>query len=199
MQLTVFLNFMRGWLFLLITYWLPFCAGAQIRVEVTQHAPFKTANQRLFFACDFNNWQPGNVEYELKPDANGVYSLNLPDSLVYFKYKITQGSWGLVEGDAKGNSRPDRIYDRLTEPNLKLLQLQIEGWEAHSTYRFVVTAIPDNTPKDATLYITGNFNNWNAGDENYRLRRQMDGTYRVTIVSDLERLEYKLRVVIGTV
>ena len=182
---------MRGWLFLLITFWLPFCAGAQIRVEVTQHAPFKTANQRLFFACDFNNWQPGNVEYELKPDANGVYSLDLPDSLVYFKYKITQGSWGLVEGDAKGNSRPDRIYDRLTEANPKLLQLQIEGWEAHSTYRFVVTAIPDNTPKDATLYITGNFNNWNAGDENYRLRRQMDGTYRVTIVSDLERLEYK--------
>lgn len=45
------------------------------------------------------------------------------------------------------------LTDRLTEPNPKLLQLQIEGWEAHATYRFVVTSIPTNTPKDAVIYI----------------------------------------------
>jgi AraC-like DNA-binding protein len=182
---------MKRRLLFFVVFLLPFFAFAQIRVEITEHTPFKTANQRLFLACDFNNWQPGDVEFELKRDANGVYSLLLPDSLTHFKYKVTQGSWGLVEGDAEGNSRPDRVYDRLAEPNPKLLQLQIEGWEAHATYRFVVTSIPANTPKDAVIYITGNFNNWNTGDENYRLKRQVDGTYRVTVVSDLDRLEYK--------
>ena len=176
----------------LMLYWvISFRAIAQIRLEVIRHAPFKTANQRLFLAGDFNNWQPGDVNYEFKRRPDGVYALELPDTLRRFKYKLTQGSWGLTEGDTKGNSRSDRLYDRAVETDPQLIQLQIDGWEAHATYRFVITEIPANTPKDATLYIAGNFNNWDPGDENHQLRRQVDGTYRVTVVSDLNRLEYK--------
>lgn len=176
----------------LVLWWLiPFWGKSQIRIEVIQHAPFKTGNQRLFLASDFNNWQPGDLHYEFKRREDGIYFLNLPDTLRHFKYKITQGSWGLAEGDAQGNSRSDRTYEQSAEANPKLIQIKIDGWEAHSTYRFVVTEIPPNTPKDATLYITGNFNKWDPGDEYHRLSPQVDGTYRVTIVSDLERIEYK--------
>lgn len=166
-------------------------AMGQIRLEVVYHAPFKTANQRLFLASDFNNWQPGDSSLEFKKESSGLYFLNLSDTLTNFKYKITQGSWGLVEGDSSGKSRPDRVYYRFSEQNPKLIQLKIQGWEARVMYRFVIKEIPSNTPKDASIYISGNFNNWHAGDEDFRLRKQVDGTYRVTVASDLPRLEYK--------
>lgn len=182
---------MKYLFFLLVVWWIPLLVDAQIRVEIIAHPPFKTPNQRLFLASDFNNWQPGDIRYELKRDADNVYSLLLPDSLVHFKFKITQGSWILVEGDAKGNNRDDRIYDRALEVNPRLIRLKIEGWAARATYRFMITKLPTNTPKDASIYITGNFNSWDPGNENYKLSPQVDGTYRVTVVTDLERLEYK--------
>ncbi|MEZ4903802.1 MAG: helix-turn-helix domain-containing protein [Spirosomataceae bacterium] len=182
---------MKTTLFISVFWWIPLLVAAQIHMEIVQHPPFKTPNERLFLASDFNNWQPGDVKYEFKRTNTNVYSLVLTDSLTRFKFKITQGSWALVEGDAKGNSREDRIYDKTLEHNPHLVQLTIKGWEARATYRFVITKIPNNTPKDATIYITGNFNGWDPGDENYQLSRQVDDTYRVTIVTDVERLEYK--------
>lgn len=182
---------MKNWWCCFWGLFLPMLAMGQIRVEVVYHAPFKTANQRLFLASDFNNWQPGDSSLEFKKESSGTYFLHLPDSLTNFKYKITQGSWGLVEGDSSGKSRPDRVYYRFSEQNPKRIQIKIEGWEARAMYRFVINEIPPNTPKDASIYISGNFNNWHAGDEDFRLRKQVDGTYRVTVASDLPRLEYK--------
>ena len=182
---------MKNWWRCLMGILFPLFVVGQVRIEVLRHAPFKTANQRLFLATDFNNWQPGDLAYELRRSESGVYYIDLPDTLTVFKYKITQGNWGLVEGDDKGGSRADRVYYRFKEKNPKLIQLTVDGWEARATYHFVVTQIPENTPKDASLFIVGNFNNWHAGDEDFRLRKQVDGTYRVTVASDLPRLEYK--------
>jgi hypothetical protein len=71
------------------------------------------------------------------------------------------------------------------------LSLQIEGWEARPTYRFYIKSLPKNTPQDASIYISGNFNNWDPGNESYKLQKQFDGTYRVTVSTELEKLEYK--------
>ncbi|MBO0936909.1 helix-turn-helix domain-containing protein [Fibrella sp. HMF5335] len=59
------------------------------------------------------------------------------------------------------------------------------------TYRFVVTDYPPNTPHDAQLFITGTFNKWNPGNPAYQLKHQSDGTYTVSIQSNLDKLEYK--------
>lgn len=182
-----------GKFYLLIFCFLTVCeaAVAQIRVEVVRVAPFVTANTRIFLACDCNHWEPGGLSYELIRQENGVYFINLPDSLAQFKYKFTQGSWGLVEGNADRTSRPDRSYNRSSATNPRVVRDTIEGWEAKPTYRFVVNKLPANTPKDAVLYITGNFNNWNPSDESYRLQKQADNTFRIAVVSDLEQFEYK--------
>ena len=34
---------------------------------------------------------------------------------------------------------------------------------------FVVNEIPANTPESSTLYLAGNFNDWDYGDEAYEL------------------------------
>jgi hypothetical protein len=172
---------------LLLGPWL----HAQIRFEVHIPAQDRSKNLPIFIACSFNNWSPGDPNFRLESIGNNTYAIDLPDTLSYFEYKFTQGYWTQVEGDSQGHSRPNRIYDRLKEQNPQLLSLQIEGWEARPTYRFYIKSLPKNTPQDASIYISGNFNNWDPGNESYKLQKQFDGTYRVTVSTELEKLEYK--------
>ncbi|PWJ56979.1 helix-turn-helix protein [Dyadobacter jejuensis] len=176
-----------AWLLSIIS----FQAFSQTTLIVSPPPPFLTNNQRLFLATDFNDWEPGDLQYELHQQADRSYILTLPQPPTQFEYKITQGSWDLIEGRPDGTPIKNRQYIRTTEQPVDTIRIRLAGWEYKPTYRFVVTNLPENTPKDAQIYITGNFNNWNPGMEDYRLRKQMDNTYRVTVVSDLDRLEYK--------
>jgi hypothetical protein len=54
-----------------------------------------------------------------------------------------------------------------------------------------VDTIPSNTPKDQPLYITGNFNNWDPGDERYRMQLNSDSSYTVTLPAGFGTVEYK--------
>lgn len=54
-----------------------------------------------------------------------------------------------------------------------------------------VTDLPDNTPLQDPLYITGNFNNWNPGDPTYQLLRDAEGGARIEIPRGLGELEFK--------
>lgn len=166
-------------------------AEAQIKIVVSEYPTFLIPDGELYMASSINNWSPGDPNYTLKKDIDGTYFIILPDSIPYFEYKFTQGNWMLVEGGKDGRSRQNRIYDVANEANPKLVKVKIESWESKPSYVMVVEKIPENTPKDAHIYITGNFNNWNSGEEKYRLKRQADGTYRTIIYSDLSRLEYK--------
>ena len=165
--------------------------SAQIRIEVVKHPNFMNEDKRMFLATDFNNWDPSSAEFELKRDEKGVYSITLPDTFAYFEYKITQGSWLSAEGGPNGIARPNRIYERDTRTGIKDFKIVIETWETVSQYEFIVGSIPGNTPHDATIYISGNFNNWNASDLNYRLKKQLDGTYRILVYTIVDKLEYK--------
>ncbi len=55
----------------------------------------------------------------------------------------------------------------------------------------IVNKIPRNTPHDASIYIMGNFNNWNPEDRNYKLIKQVDGTYRILIYSPFPQVQFK--------
>lgn len=164
---------------------------AQIKIVVDEYPTFLIPDGELYIASSFNNWSPGDPNYMLKKDIDGSYFIILPDSIPYFEYKFTQGNWMLVEGGKDGRSRQNRIYDAANEANPRLVKIRIESWESKPSYVIVVEKIPENTPKDASIYVSGNFNNWNASDEKYRLKRQGDGTFRTIIYSDLARLEYK--------
>jgi len=123
--------------------------------------------------------------------ANGVYYFELPDTLSYFEYKFTQGSWALVEGNGEGKLRANRVYNRSAEKNPKLVQVEIEGWETQPSYVIILEKIPRNTPHDASIYVMGNFNNWNPEERSYKLIRQIDGTYRTLIYSSYSQVQFK--------
>jgi AraC-like DNA-binding protein len=176
---------------ILIVLIFGYTSNAQIKILVDKHPDFLIEKGELYMASSFNNWSPGNPNYLLKKGNDGTYSITLPDTLTYFEYKFTQGNWMLVEGGKDGRSRQNRIYDASQEANPKLIKVSIESWELKPSYVIIVKKVPKNTPNDASIYITGNFNNWNNGDERYQLKKQLDGTFRTIIYSDLPRLEYK--------
>ncbi len=181
--------------FLSIIYILLILLGnrteAQIKIVVSEYPTFLLPESKLYMASSINNWSPDDPNYALEKGIDNTYFIILPDSIPYFEYKFTQGDWMLVEGGKNGRSRQNRIYDASTEANPKSITVKIESWESKPSYVMVVEKVPENTPKDAYIYITGNFNNWNPGEEKYRLKRQADGTFRTIIYSDLTRLEYK--------
>lgn len=60
------------------------------------------------------------------------------------------------------------------------------------TYHFVVTELPENTPHDAQLFLSGNFTRWNPANPACQFQRLPDGSFHLTIQSALPRLEYKV-------
>jgi AraC-like DNA-binding protein len=180
-------SFIFTFLFVAAQNW---CA-AQIRIQVVKHPPLALKDSSIFISGSFNQWSPGQEQYKMIRGANGVYYYDLPDTLSHFEYKFTQGGWVFVEGTREGSVRPNRIYDRSKEPNPKLVSIEIEGWEKQPSYTIVVKKIPKNTPPDATLYVMGEFNNWNPSDKSYQLNKQVDGTYRVIIYNSSEKVSFK--------
>jgi AraC-like DNA-binding protein len=57
--------------------------------------------------------------------------------------------------------------------------------------RLSIESLPKNTSEEDTVFVCGNFNNWNVHDTNYILVPQMDGTLVVTIPVDSAKIEYK--------
>ncbi|NJE06590.1 phosphonate ABC transporter ATP-binding protein [Thermococcus sp. M36] len=44
-----------------------------------------------------------------------------------------------------------------------------------------IVSVPDYTQENDSVYIAGDFNGWNPGDENYRLRKRDDGKWEITL------------------
>jgi predicted alpha/beta superfamily hydrolase len=54
-----------------------------------------------------------------------------------------------------------------------------------------IEKIPETTPEATKLFVVGNFNNWQPGDENFKLNYQDNKFYSIYIESDLKELEFK--------
>ncbi|MCE7043296.1 helix-turn-helix domain-containing protein [Dyadobacter sp. CY312] len=166
-------------------------AFAQLRIEVVATPPLATPSSSLYLASDLNNWSPGDPNYRFRKDTSGVYFIDIPKNPTRFEFKITQGNWTMVEGDSAGAPLRNRLYDASSLPDKNLLQVRINGWEQKIVYTFIIKKLPENTPHDAQLYITGNFNDWEAANPLYKVYKNVDGTYRTTIYTEKDPVEYK--------
>jgi len=54
-----------------------------------------------------------------------------------------------------------------------------------------ITSIPGNTPSEATIYLAGSVNGWNAGSNDYILQPDGFGAYEITIPEGTGTVEYK--------
>lgn len=163
---------------------------AQTKIEVEVLAPLINPDKPLYIALDYNNWNPGDSKYILKKESDKVYSILLENAPASFEFKFTQGSWMYVEGTPDGQSLPNHSFDRTVQKG-NFQKTSILGWERQVVYDLIIEQIPENTPKDSKIYIAGNFNNWDAGNPDFELRRNINGQYVFKLYTDLQKIEYK--------
>ena len=66
------------------------------------------------------------------------------------------------------------------------------GFAAQAQVTFKITAVPANTPANATLYMAGTFNGWNPGSAAHALTyNAADRSYQLTLPAGTGTLEYK--------
>lgn len=61
----------------------------------------------------------------------------------------------------------------------------------HAQVTFVIKSLPEATPEQDTIFISGTFNNWAENDPAYRLQKRVDGLLEVSVALDSGRYEYK--------
>lgn len=71
-----------------------------------------------------------------------------------------------------------------------LIVILIEASIAQLTLK--LESIPENTPKEAKIHVAGDFNNWNPADTNNVFKLSSDGTYRLTIKTNKDKINYKI-------
>jgi len=54
-----------------------------------------------------------------------------------------------------------------------------------------VDSVPSNTPENQPVYITGNFNNWDPGDERYQMQLINDSSWIISLPPGFGTIEYK--------
>ena len=89
-------------------------------------APLKSTSEYLFLAGNFNNWNPADSAWQMKPNGDGGYQLLKVMSKGIYNYKITRGNWGTVECGATGKGIDNRT---LSLTNDTLITLDVAAWQ----------------------------------------------------------------------
>ncbi len=144
----------------------------QMRVEVHQVPSNTPEDADIYITGDFNNWDPGDAAYIMERSDDSTYYIDLPMGLGELEYKFTRGDWTSVEKDNCGNEFENRVFEYGGE---NVVINSIRSWADltpvdcdHIT--IVINSLPDNTPRDALLQLSGNITNWDVSDEDYTFK-----------------------------
>ena len=147
----------------------------------------------LYFASNINNWNPGSRKWQLTKNDRGQYEITIPRPKGKIEYKITRGSWKSVEVGRNGKPIANRSF-RYQGNNV--IRIKVANWEdiaknKLNTVTITLTSIPGKTPPNDKIYIAGNFNEWNPGDERYVLKKNRYGQFYITIPRKSPVIQFK--------
>ncbi len=69
----------------------------------------KHRSDSVFVAGNFNSWDPGNKEYALNKDQEGISSITISLAPGIYEYKFTRGDWSKGETNSDGSGAPNRL------------------------------------------------------------------------------------------
>ncbi len=81
---------------------------------------------RFYIAGSFNNWNPNDPTFEVKPNNLGKPEITLEAGNSTIQFKFTRGSWESCEGSSTGGQIANRTF---TYGNGQTVQISIAGWE----------------------------------------------------------------------
>jgi len=98
---------------------------AQVTFRVNSLPANTPADASIYIAADFNDWDPGSPSYILSGTINGDPYITLPLS-GNILFKFTRGTWQMVEGNASGQTIPNRSAN--VSPG-DTIEINILSWE----------------------------------------------------------------------
>ncbi len=181
-------------IFLYLLLSLPIVLSAQLNI-ILEQIPENTPNQdSIFLAINFNNWKPGDPNFRFKRNQEGLPEITLSNPPKNLEFKITRGDWKKVESNQGGWAISNRTFT-YTQPTT--LRLRVKGWEdlmrqvSMDSLYLIVEAVPNSTPKDASLYVVGNFNEWNPSHPRCEMKRTPDNTFTIAMPIWQDTILYK--------
>lgn len=117
---------MKKIVFLLSVFWFS-AIHAQFNLKILVNNIATLAHEEIYVAGNFNQWNPADPAYKLKPmggNRRGIILKDLPKG--EYEFKITRGSWQKVETYANGEDRSNRIVQ--LDADLTI-ELSVEGWK----------------------------------------------------------------------
>lgn len=187
-----------GWkeLLFIVLFILPYFSFSQVTFLIDKVPAYTPLQDTLFLAGSFNEWNPGDTAWALNRQNDGTYQLSSEQIPTIFEFKITRGDWKTVEGSKLGQSIDNRIHNVSRVKDT--VWVEVLSWEDMTAeipfskkIKINVIEIPGSTPDDASIYIAGNFNEWNPGDRKYKLNKESNDTYTVWIPIRQDTVEYK--------
>jgi len=148
----------------------------------------------IYLASQFNNWDPGDLKNAFQKSAKGLYFISIDKQADCIDFKITMGNWETVETDGEGRDIDNRQY---CFNGNDTLFITVKEWK-NITYRksgkvtFIIKKLPDQTNPGESIYIAGDFNNWNPGNPDYTFHRNSAGMLFYTLITDQESIAYKI-------
>lgn len=145
----------------------------------------------LFLVGSFNAWNPSDIKYKFKIDEQGKWVVSVSDHLKAFEYKVTRGNWEKVEATHDGKPKANRFF--IAENESDSVFIDVFGWEdlAGQT-TIVLQKLPDSTPYQSKLFLTGDFNDWNPADLQYQFQQKTKNEYRLTLPSTISQFQFKI-------
>lgn len=150
-------------------------------------------SEPIYITGNFNHWNPGDPTYQISRDSTGGGYIEIPRGIGHLEYKFTRGSWESEELDSCGNTIPNRVISNL---QINEVNVEIEQWKDRPE-RFcdgivVLIKVPDETPFPNEIYLTGEFNGWQAGGSQYRAEYAGENIYRLELPKSYSGKEFKV-------
>ena len=137
--------------------------AAQYTLQISVSVPPGSGN--VYLSGSFNNWDPGNKNYQLSIGGNGKREIILKDLKAgEYKYKLTRGNPATIECSAMGtNIKPRNVH--LTKDTA--LQVIVTAW---SDAYFSFANMPDSLLSEAM-----------TGRAGYYLEIDLDSSYKYAL------------------
>ena len=156
--------------FVLVLAFSSACHDLSVRVaSLPDNTP---SDEQIYISGNFNNWDPGDPRYILRPGADSVLEVELPRGIGPVEYKFTRGDWTRVEKDICGYDIPNRLFlygdaDAVTDT--------IRSWNDLPPVdcpkvTLVIDQLPQNTPSGTRLGLAGSMNGWDPSLDDFQFR-----------------------------
>ncbi len=149
---------------------------------------------KIYLASNLNSWDPGDKNYEFQVNGNGQYFYPIPRRNMTMEFKITRGDWETQEVDKYGYDISNRQVELLDKDTI---YIDIERWKDMGEadldeITITLTDLPESTPEESKLYVSGNFNGWNPGKLRHRFHKDINGNYSVNLPRKHGEIEFRI-------